>query len=186
MESWGRGGEGDAAKAKGYISWLKRTTYSAKWTTSLMGALHPAASRKHMLKSHRRHASPIKIFKLVFFLQSITKSNYVHMSGIFWSSWWGLCMSWLGFELHWINTSCGWCDEKKFLEKKKSWCASLCLWFSKPFFFFNFLSHFKHIGPILEFPAAFCSVTWSVLILMIRVRGLYWVSSWCFISMIPG
>lgn len=31
---------------------------------------------------HQRHMSPIKIFKLVFFLQRIAKSNYIHMSGI--------------------------------------------------------------------------------------------------------
>lgn len=40
-----------------------------------------------ILKAHvqdrKRHVSPIKIFKLVFFLQRIAKSNYIHMSGIF-------------------------------------------------------------------------------------------------------
>lgn len=55
----------------------------------------------------RRHASPIKILKRVFFLQRSTKSNYIHMSGIFWDSWWGFCMSCLAFEFYWINTSVG-------------------------------------------------------------------------------
>ena len=55
-------------------------------------------------------------------------------------------MSCLEFELYWINTRCGWCNEKKFFWKKNLVRYSF-LMVSMPSFYS--LSNLKHVGLVL-------------------------------------
>lgn len=55
-------------------------------------------------------------------------------------------MSCLEFELYWINTRCGWRNEKKFFWKKKSGVLFF-LMVSMPSFYS--LSNLKHVGLVL-------------------------------------
>lgn len=134
------------ARTNGYISWLKRTIYSGKWTTSLMWALNQAASWKHMFRATRGMWVQLKyLSSFSFFRESQSLTTYICLA---FSETHDEVFAWAVWSLNCIGSipGAGGVMKKNFFGKKNLVCYSF-LMVSMPSF--HSLSNLKHVGLVL-------------------------------------